>query len=139
MVFAINLDRGAMTCSHPSLGIAIYMYMDDPGVYLTEHGNVLTNGEVLAKEAGFETEKFAKQRKIMLAQKHATEQIMREFDESETKVLVERAGFKIMDIGLDRCNVLSPDGDLLNTKGPMPLAQAQILLEHLAPKEKDKK
>jgi hypothetical protein len=138
MAFAINLDRGAMTCTHPSLGIAIYMYLDDPGVYLTEHGNVLENGEVLAQQAGFETEKFAKQRKIKQAMQHANEKIMKEFNESTTKVLVERGGFKIMDIGLDRCNVLSPDGDVLN-KTPMPLAQANILLDHLAPKEKDKK
>jgi hypothetical protein len=138
MIFAIDLDRGAMTCTHPSLGIAIYMYLDDPGVYLTEHGNVLENGETLAEQAGFDVAKFAKQRKIRAAMKNANDKIMREFNESTTKVLAERNGFKIVDLGLDRCNVLSPDGDVLN-KAPIPRAQADILLDHLAPKEKDKK
>src|ERR1700675_3607413 len=99
MIFAIDLDRGAMTCSHPSLGIAIYMYLDDPGVYLTEHGNVLENGELLAEEAGFEVAKFSKQRKIKLAMDSANDKIMKEFNESTTKVLVERNGFQIVDIG----------------------------------------
>jgi hypothetical protein len=138
MIFAIDLDRGAMTCSHPSLGIAIYMYLDDPGVYLTEHGNVLENGEALAEQAGFDVAKFSKQRKIKIAMDAANDKIMHEFNESTTKVLVERNGFQIVDIGLDRCNVLAPDGGVLN-KAPIPRAQADILLAHLAPKEKDKK
>src|ERR1700692_3578061 len=135
MIFAIDLDRGAMTCTHPSLGIAIYMYLDDPGVYLTEHGNVLENGEVLAEQAGFDVVKFAKQRKIRAAMRNANEKIMREFNESTTQVLAERNGLKIGAFGLDRCTVLSPDGDLLN-KAPIPRAKADILLDHLAPKEK---
>lgn len=136
MAFRIDLDRGVISRSHPSLGMDVYMYVDDPGVYLTAHGTEVALA--LAEQAGFEVDKYAKQHKIKVAMANAQADVLAQFNEATTEVLVERNGFKVVDIGLGRCNVLSPDGDLLN-KTPVSREQAEILLKHLTPDEKDAK
>ena len=136
MAFHIDLDRGVISRSHPSLGMDVYMYVDDPGVYLTAHGTEVALA--LAEQAGFEVDKYAKQHKIKVAMANAQADVLAQFNEATTEVLVERNGFKVVDIGLGRCNVLSPDGDLLN-KTPVSREQAEILLKHLTPDEKDAK
>ena len=136
MAFRIDLDRGVISRSHPSLGMDVYMYVDDPGVYLTAHGTEVALA--LAEQAGFEVDKYAKQHKIKVAMANAQADVLAQFNEATTEVLVERNGFKVVDIGLGRCNVLSPDGDLLN-KTPVSREQAEILLKHLTPNEKDAK
>ena len=105
MAFRIDLDRGVISRSHPSLGMDVYMYVDDPGVYLTAHGTEVALA--LAEQAGFEVDKYAKQHKIKVAMANAQADVLAQFNEATTEVLVERNGFKVVDIGLGRCNVLS--------------------------------
>ena len=130
MAFHIDLDRGVISRTHPSLGMDIYMYVDDPGVYLTAHGSEVE--KTLAEAAGFEVDTYDKQHKIKLAMAEAQSEVLAKFSEATSKVLAERNGFKVLDIGMGRCNVLSPDGDLLN-KTPISKEQADVLLKHLAP------
>jgi hypothetical protein len=136
MVFSIDLDRGVQMSSHPSLGIDIYMYIDDPGIYYTAHGNPISSE--LARAAGFDVDAFEKKHKIKLALAKANQTVLDEFNENPgPKLVEERDGFKIMDIGMGRHNVVGPDGDVLH-KTPITLEQANILLDNLAPKPEPK-
>src|SRR4051812_3762451 len=53
----IDLDRGVMQRFHPQ-GMKISMYIDSPGVYLTENSEPVA--VELAEAAGFDTKKHAK-------------------------------------------------------------------------------
>lgn len=130
MAFNIDLDRGVHMRSHPSLGMDIYMYVDDPGVYYTAHGQKVTRE--LAEQAGYPVDTQDKEHQIKVALEKAQAEVLASFGEAKSKVVAERQGFKIMDIGLGRFNVLGPEGDLLN-KMPIPREQADMLLKHLAP------
>lgn len=132
MAFNIDLDRGVHMRSHPASGMDIYMYVDDPGVYLSAHGNQVD--DKLAEASGFPVEEFAKKRRIKLALAAAHDKVLQELQESEGthNVVAEKEGFQMVDIGMDRFQVLSPDGEALNTH-PLPKHDAEILLEQLVP------
>lgn len=136
MIWSINLDRGVISSTHPSLNMDIYMYADDPGRYLTAHGDEVD--ERLAEQAGFDIAKYGRERKIKTAMAEAQAQILRENDIPISDVIEERGDFKIVDIGMDRHNVMTKDGSVLN-KAPLTPAQARILLDHLAPNKKEAK
>jgi len=63
----IDYDRGVVKRIHPNLGVDVYMYRDDPGVFLNAFG---TEVDVeLAKSCGFDVDKLekAKRKKEMMA------------------------------------------------------------------------
>ncbi len=138
MIFNIDLDRGVLSRSDPQTGMDVYMYVDEPGVYRSAHGTEV-NVE-LAHRAGFEVDEHLKKRKVQLALASARDRVLAEMEQANTGekvVMAERDGFKIIDIGYDRYNVLSPDGDKLN-KEPLGKREAVILLEQLAPEPEKK-
>lgn len=129
----IDYDRGVMFSQHPTTGMNIYMYMDTPGVYLNVFENPVH--ESLAKEAGFDVEKYARARirqERMAQAKNAIEAELAGVDPDEVKEVKSIGGFKIMDIGLGRHNVLDPDGNTLNSI-PLTLEVAEKLAERLQP------
>lgn len=133
MIFNIDLDRGVHSRSDPGTGMEVYMYVDEPGVYRSAHGTEVNID--LARRAGFPVEEHAKKRKIQLALKAASDRVMAELAEADAgvkKVVSEKEGFQIVDLGYDRYQVLSPDGDVLNTR-PLSEHEAEILLEQLVP------
>lgn len=134
----VDLDRGMEIHSHPSTGMDVFMYVDDPGVYLSAHGTPVS--EQLAEQAGFDIERFGRERRIKQALAAAHKQIMDDFNANGggPKIIEEREGFKVVDIGMDRHQVMSPDGKVLNTV-PLSLANAKILLEHLVVVDKEEK
>lgn len=137
MFFKIDLDRGVHSRTHPATGMDVYMYVDDPGVYLTAHGTPVP--EELAVQAGFPTQEYAKKRRIKLALAAAHNKVMQELAEAnqgEKIVTKERDGFRVVDLGYDRYQVLSPDGDVLNTTY-LSLNHALILLDQLVPPEEE--
>jgi hypothetical protein len=129
------LDRGVIMRTHPSMNMDIYMYVDDPGVYFSAHGDVVADD--LARTSGFDVDKQSREQSIKQAMKKAQEEVLAKFGENKSKVVAQRDGFKVVDLGLGRHNVMGPGGDLL-TKSPVPLEQATILLDHLAPKPVEK-
>jgi len=137
MIFNINLDRGVHSRTDPGTGMEVYMYVDDPGVYLSAHG---TEVDVeLARRAGFPIDEQMKKRHIKLALKNAQDKVLAELaeaDKSEKVVVKEKAGFKVVDIGYDRYRVHDPDGDLL-TPSPLSLRESVILLDQLVPGSED--
>lgn len=133
MVFNIDLDRGVLSRSDPDTGMDIFMYHDKPGVFLSAHGSEVSIE--LARRAGFEVDKLLRERHIKEAVKAAQDKVLAEMDEAdrgERVVVAEKGDFKIIDIGYDRYQVLSPDGDVLSPK-PMNKREAVILLDQLVP------
>lgn len=130
--YAIDLDRGVHSRTHPTLNMEIYMYVDDPGVYLTAHGDPVKPD--LAEAAGFPVAEQVREHEIKTALENAQKQVLEKFGEAQGKIKVvkERGGFRILDIGLGRHNVLTTGGDVLN-KEPLTLELAQVLLDNLAP------
>lgn len=136
MAFNIDLDRGVHTRSDPQTGMDVHMYVDEPGVYRSSHGNVIDTA--IAARAGFPIEEQAKAKRRQDALKAAHDKVLRELDEANTGeriVLAERDGFKIIDIGYDRYMVQDPDGDNLTPK-PLNKREAVVLLEELVPEGK---
>lgn len=133
MACHINADRGYHMRSHPTLGMDIFMYVDDPGVYLTAHCDRVD--EALAEAAGFPVAKHKKEHEIKYALAAAHKAVLEKYGAAKPKFFMERGEFKIMDIGMDRYNVLS--GDEVLNKDPIPKEEAMMLLDHLSPMPKD--
>lgn len=134
MPLKIDYDRGVQKRHHGS-GLEIYMYVDAPGVYLNSHGTEVS--EALAQQAGYPTEDLGRQRVMKERMAQATEAIAREMGiaPKEKKVVKEKGGFKVIDIGIGRHQIEDPDGAVL-TPQPLPLEQATRLLEELVPTQK---
>lgn len=111
----IDYDRGVTFNVEPKSGMNIYMYDNEPGVYRNIHGLVVP--AELAQSAGFDTEKHAKAKlkteRMALAMKAIEVELEHAADAKEEPVM-QKCGFKVMDIGLERYNVLDPDGNVLN-------------------------
>lgn len=133
MVFNIDLDRGVISRTDPVTGMDVYMYVDEPGVYRSAHGSEVDVS--LASRCGFDVTDHMKRRRIQLALAAAQDKVLAELqaaDQSTKTVVKEADGFKIIDIGYDRYQVLSPDEDVL-TPTPLNLRSAVILLGQLVP------
>lgn len=131
----INVDRGVLICIHPASGMNVYMYKDDPGVYLNAFGSEIS--EQIAKEAGYDVARWGKEHikkaRMATAMKAIEKELVLAEDEPTQKVVEEKAGFKLISIGLGRHQVLDPDDNML-TPTAMPKEQAQLLFEALVPK-----
>jgi hypothetical protein len=114
------------------------MYRAEPGVYLSAHGTEVP--EVLAKRAGFDTERLGKLREHSRLVAQATEVYAKQLDINETKasrtVIAEKDGFQVVLIGGVRYGIFSPDGMELTKGMPLTEAVALELLEQLAPSSK---
>lgn len=130
----IDYDRGVLLRYHEGTGVEVYMYHDEPGVFLSAHGTPVA--ESFARQAGFEVDELMKRRRIKERMAVAMKQITDEIEIAESKAIVvkEKGGFAIVDLGYDRYQVHSPDGDNL-TPSPLSRAQSELLLDSLAPDE----
>lgn len=111
----IDYDRGVIINIHSLTGMDVFMYADDPGKFLDAHGNIVP--DVVAKEAGYDTEKLAKARVKKDRKEHALTLIDQEFaDDKDTneETVLEIDGFKVVTTGLGRHHVIDPDGNRLN-------------------------
>lgn len=135
MVFSIDLDRGVWMRTHPGVGMDVYMYVDDPGVYYDAHGNQVS--KAIAEAAGFDVEKLEVEHKRKTAVDNAMKEIDAKFGTTQPKVHAEQGGFTAWDMGMGRFNVKDAQGNVLN-KDPISKEQAEVLLKHLAPKPKAK-
>jgi hypothetical protein len=121
----IDYDRGVLINTHPTLGFDVYMYVDDPGKYLTVHGKAIP--KEIAKAAGYDVDRFEKERIRKERRDQALEQIDKDLleaadvQESEEK---ELNGWKLINIGMGRYHVADPDG---NKVTPQPITQEQGL------------
>lgn len=117
----IDFDRGVVMRSHPT-GVTVYMYIDEPGTFRNAFGTEVS--DTLAAEAGYDMKSLSKQKLRRERVARAMEAIDADLMEQGVtkKVVVSRAGFNLVDIGLGRYNVEDPDGHSLN---PSPLSKEQ--------------
>lgn len=130
----IDYDRGVHKRTGPG-GIEVYMYKDDPGVYLNAYGTPLP--ESIAEAAGFDvaTNRKAKLKKERVAAAlRAVDADLASLEgepDAEEVVTKEQDGWKIIDIGLGRRLIKDPEGNQI-TPQSMPQEQAESLLAQLA-------
>lgn len=138
MTSKIDLDRGVMASRMPldKGGMYIYMYMDAPGIYLNEHGNKVS--ESLAKEVGFDINKWhrvqLKNERLAVAKQRIEAELELISDEIDN-TLMEKDGFVIIGLPGDKAVVKDPDGNVL-TSQPVSIPAAEALLEGLTAPEK---
>ncbi len=125
---AIDLNRGVQCCREKQSGTYVYMYIDTPGVYLSELGEPLT--EDFARSAGFDVEKFRKERQKAEKLAAATKAIEAELGDKPGTVLREAAGYKLMALPLDRAEIVDPDGHKV-TEAPLSTAAAKVFFQAL--------
>lgn len=126
----IDYDRGVQIYTHPLGNIDVYMYVDEPGVYLNAFGVEVS--EEMAAQAGYPVEQLrkARQRKERMAQAMVLIEKELELVGQVRDVVKENKGFKVVHIGLERYHLEDPDGGVL-TAAPVNKAQALKLLGQL--------
>ena len=139
MAMKINLDRGVVVSRQKveQGGVYVYMYMDEPGIYLNEHGHKVS--ESFAASVGLDVAKYAKERirrDKMAEYKKQVEAELALVDVETEVVLKEVNGFKLIELPAGRANVKDADGELINTT-PIPLYDAEVLLKALTETDPD--
>lgn len=137
MASKINLDRGVIVSRMPLTkgGMYIYMYADTPGEYINEHGNRVA--ESLAKEVGFDTNRWQREHmKIerLAAAKKKIEAELELINDEIDNTLKEKDGFVIIGLPGGKAIIKNPDGDQV-TSQPILVPDAEALLEALTAPE----
>ncbi len=127
----IDYDRGVIKRTHSS-GAEIFMYRDDPGVFLNAFGTEVD--EKMAQDAGMNIEKYALARRKKARMAEAMELIDAEFlDTSNERIVIKtRGGFNLISLGLGRHILEDPDGNNL-TPRPLTSDEGELLFEQMAP------
>lgn len=131
----IDYDRGVLIMTEPLSGSDVFMYVDEPGKYLSAHGTPIS--EQFAKAAGYDVEKFAKDRVKLDRKRIASAAIDAELsDDKDTKnnVVETVGGYKLVDIGLGRYLIRDPDDNLV-TATPLAKEHAMKVISLLAEKD----
>ena len=125
----VDYDRGVLIMLDPVSGMDVFMYVDSPGVYLTAHSKPVP--EEIAKRAGYDVEKLAKDRlkgeRKAQALRAIEEEMADEKDMREDVVCEDASGFKVITTGMGRHHVIDPDGNQL-TRLALPKESALKLL-----------
>ncbi len=139
MSTGIDVNRGVMIKKHP-LGFLVYMYMDQPGVFLNAFGKEVPSE--IAKQAHFDVAVLEKQklkRERMAAAMTSIELELELANESDEQVILwERGGYKVVEMPLGNAFVYDDEGNKLNPM-PIPRQEAKVLLDHLVPTTKNVK
>lgn len=126
----INYDRGVTYRLTPE-GISVYVYKDEPCTFFNAHGTEVTKD--FAARAGFDIPSFDKKcLRIQLQLKAHADIEAQLADEAQRKVVVERNGFVVIDLGHGRHQILDPDGQPLH-KEVLPAEMALKLFDDLVP------
>lgn len=130
----IDYDRGCIIKMDQNTGIKVFMYVDDPGVYLSKYGTPVA--EDLARAAGFDVERLAKAhaKKVMVSDAiKAIEADAQLADGFEPRVVAKAGPFHLIAANPFGGHVVEAvDGTRL-TPFAMPKEQALALIQKLAP------
>lgn len=104
---------GVIIGVHKVLNMDIYMYANDPGIYLNAYGKRVPSS--MAEAAGFDIKMWeAKRKKKAAFASFAKSQEAAEatgFDDNEVKVLAEHEGFKLIELPQGRATIIDPEGN----------------------------
>lgn len=126
----INVDRG-VEWRHTPHGIAVIMYVDEPGVYYNEHGAEV--GVEAARTAGFPVDDLAREKAKRDAIAASGRKIAASYAVVNREVIEERGLYRVVHIGHDRFNVEFEDGSVMNLNGPLSKVVAMEVLDDLQP------
>lgn len=129
----IDKDRGVTIRKHPT-GAQVFMYKDQPGVFLSAFGTPVT--ATMAREAGFDTSFLLKEREKREKMTEAMQAIEAQYRNggAVNEVLDERSGFKLICTGMGRHALMAPDGSVMNDR-PLTFDEAVAAFDNIAPKE----
>lgn len=131
----IDYDRGVIIKVVPSLGLDIFMYRDQPGVYLNAYGQPVSLE--LAAQAGFNvakhTQQRTKQRLIDEFRRKLDADMKAELEATDKVVVLEREGFSLVAIAEDRHFIESPDGQNLTPGRYLTREEGEALFNQVVP------
>lgn len=127
-------DRGAIMRLHQASGLEVFMFKALPGVYFDARGKEVSIQ--LAKEAGHEVERYAKDRKyqerMAVLDAELRAELAKEAAAGDTRVVVERDGLRLIAISGGRHYIEDADGRRL-TKEFLTEEQGRALVDKMAP------
>lgn len=129
---AIDYDRPTIIKMVPSLGMDIFMYKDDPGVYLNAFGKPVP--AAIAQQAGFDVERLGRLRNRKLAIQRATDAIGVEMDmvDKAARTSVYSAGnYRVVDIGAGRHQIEDADGNNLTPHQTLTIEMARRVCDQM--------
>lgn len=130
---AIDLNRGVRMSKDPLTQLEVYMYFDDPGHYLTPQGGVVP--EEVAERAGYDIKRYAQARNKKSRMADFQSMLDNEYgDAAERKVLAERDGYKLVEVGTLGNVMVLEDDDKPLVLTPLPLDIGTELFNKMAPK-----
>ncbi len=131
MVTKIDYNRGLIKGKDQSTGVNVYMYLDDPGVYLSSQGTMVS--QAVAERAGFDIARHRNERIRRLRIGKAKEMIEAQLDHEESKssTIKVQNGWAIKHIGFGKHYIEAPDGSIITDRN-LTLEQAHGLLQELA-------
>jgi hypothetical protein len=129
----IDVDAGYSIKELPD-GTRIFMHKAHPGTYLNASGEEIS--EAIAKQAGFDTERYRRERtrsdKMAEAQAVIEQELTAHQATPEASVVAERNGYRLLDVGYSRFQVTLDDGTPVTPKAvTLPLARS--IFAKLAP------
>lgn len=130
----IDYRRGVRKRVHPASGVEIFMYKDQPGVFLNAFGKEV--GEDIAHQAGYNVDKLKRaklrQERMELARQTIEEEL--EASTDERRVVYEVGDYVLVDVGEGRTYIEDVDGNRY-VGTPMPFEQAKTVVDSMAGKE----
>lgn len=134
LIGGIDYDRGAIIKQSKDQTLPeVIMYKDEPGIYYAANGRKIS--VEAARLAGFDVNTYEKLRKRALFQKKSLEQWdeVNRTAQAARKVVFEKGGYRVVDLGLERHIVEDSDGFLLTPGSHLSLAEAKRALELFIP------
>jgi hypothetical protein len=118
-LYKVNIDApGGAQIRHTGDGMAVYMLFAQPGIYLNDHNKRVP--DVIAAAAGFDTERWGKERRKREAIAKATQAIDAEYNVgTQRRVIAEHDEYRVVEIQPGYYNIEFDDGTILNTRGPV--------------------
>lgn len=92
----IDVNRGVSIWRYPKGGMDVFMYKNEPGIYLDAHGREVP--EKLAKAAGAPVEKYRKRRMIKEEQARVTEALKEKYELDAPEVVKEVDGLQLIEL-----------------------------------------
>jgi hypothetical protein len=117
--YKVNIDApGGAQIRFTGDGMAVYMLFREPGIYLNDHNRRVP--DAIAAEAGFDVERWGKERRKREAVAKATAAIDAEYNVStQRRTLIEHEEYRVVEIQPGYCNIEFDDGTILNARGPV--------------------
>ena len=119
--YKVDVNRGCYIRMHRATGMAIYMYADQPGVFLNDHARPVPHE--MAAEAGFDVEPLLRAKRKNDALHKAQMAIEAEYKTSvQRDVIAEHGEYRVVGLGNDLFLVEFEDGSPLSKPVSEPIA-----------------